>query len=75
MINAKTAPGSIKGGERLIPFLQIKRKKRALPHLMAQGLGLEIDPAIPLTTSIPFCGKLLGIGKALAYSVSYQVND
>jgi len=75
MAKAKTAPGRIKGGERIIPYLQCKRIKRALPHRMAQELGVEIDAATPLTISIPACGKLLGVGKALAYAIAYPVND
>jgi len=75
MAKAKTASGRIKGGERVIPYLQINRLKRALPHRMAQELGVHIDAATPATLSIPACGKLLGIGKALAYAVAYPVND
>jgi len=76
MAKATTAPGRIEPGERLIAYVQVGRLKRALPHRTAQDLGVEIDSATPPTMSIPACGKLLlGIGKELAYSVAYPIND
>jgi hypothetical protein len=73
MTNMKTQ--SAEEGQRLIPYVRTGRLKRGLPRRMALELGLEIDPATPLTLSIPQCGKLLGIGKQLAYAVAYAVNE
>lgn len=75
MGKTKTVPTRIEGGERLIPYVSVGRLKRALPHRMAEELGMEINAKIPLTLSIPECGKLfLNIGKQLSYAVSYPVN-
>jgi hypothetical protein len=76
MPKAKTTQGRIEPGERLIAYVKVGRLKRALPHRTAQELGVEIDAGTPVTMSIPDCGKLLlGIGKELAYAVSYPIND
>jgi hypothetical protein len=76
---AKETNTAAKAGDRLIPYLQVGRLKKALPHLIEQKLAgeadLRIDTATPWTMSIPAAGRrYFGLGKALSYQVSYPVN-
>jgi hypothetical protein len=76
MKTGKTAPRGVQEGERIIPYMPVGRLKRALPHRLARDLGIAIDAATPVTMSIPEAGKrFLGIGKELAYAVSYPVTS
>jgi hypothetical protein len=68
-----------KAGERLIPYIQAGRFKKALPRLIEQQLAGEseapIDTTTPWTMSIPDAGRrYFGLGKALSYSVAYPIN-
>ena len=67
-------------GQRLIPYIQVGRLKRALPRLvereLAGGVVEAIDAATPWTMSIPDCGKAyFGFGRQKSYEVAYLVTN
>jgi hypothetical protein len=63
---------------KLIPYLQVGRLKKALPHLIERNLAGEaappIDPTKVKTCSVPEAGRrYFGLGKASSYEHAYEI--